>query len=253
MKFLNILVFMFIMILPLSAAQDYEQIIITKTSYKSNLRVIKHQLDYIHVKMFVQKFKSDYIIYSGKYKNYTTALSALRLIKHYFKYARIIKHDKHSVNKKEKLDKKFFINFALGEYSLTGGGSNSGLSYMLESGYVYDKDIFVSLAYLSNSSGDVSVSNIYSSLNYTMNFNKNIDLYAGGLLGYSTLQKSGFSSSTSILFGIEFGATYKVYDDWDIFTAYQGIDVNHIVKINATTDLKLGFIHNLQFGVKYKF
>lgn len=244
------------MTLSLYAVEAYEQIIITKTLSKSNLKNIKHKLDSLHIKMFVQKHNSNYLIYSQRYANHQNANLALQSIKKYFKYAKILKYDEKSISQdKRDNNKKYFVNFAIGEYSLTGGSSSSALNYTLESGYIYNKDIFLSLAYSNNSAGDISVNNIYSSVNYRYKevFRKNMDLYVGGLLGYSTLKKSGFSGSSSILFGLQLGAIYKLYDYLDFYTAYQGMYVDHIIEINPTKNLKVGFIHNLQIGVTYKF
>lgn len=258
MKLFNSIILLTILLLPLSANQDYEQIIITKTSSKSSLGSIKQKLNALNIKMFVQKSDNYYKVYSQKFSDKKSANQALNKLRDSFPYARLLLHD--NVEKKNDIN-DFFIGFALGFHKLTtnNSSSSSGLSYALEAGYNYTRHINSTLAYLNTSTSDVDINNIYTSLNYNFDVSEDFDIYMGGLVGYSTLKLKNFTSSSAssaILLGIQTGVMYNFSDSIGFYTAYQGLSLGHKVDVTAgatTSSVDVSFLHNIQIGVQYRF
>ena len=244
--------------MPLAANQEFEQLIITKTSNKSTLSSIKHTLDRVHVKMFVQKSGAYYIVYSQKFKTQKEAQYALTRVQQTFPYARLLLHD--NLNKKESYN-DFFIGVALGTHKLTtkNSDSSSGISYTLEVGYNYTRHINSSLAYLNTSTSDADINNIYTALNYNFDISEDFDIYVGGLVGYSTFKLKNFASSSqssAILLGIQTGVMYNFSKSIGFYTAYQGLSLGHTVDVTVgatTSSVDVSFLHNLQVGVAYRF
>jgi len=238
-----------LLIQSLQASEPYMQIVIAKTSHKSNLKSIKHKLDAIHIKMYVKKQNASYFIYSQKFAKKKSAYLAFKKIKRYFKYAKLL-YKKEGQDGGAKNKNKFSLNFSLGIESLSG---SSGLSYTLEPVYRYNKDVFMTLAYQTASSSSLSINNFSFSGNYIYRLNNYSDVYGGALLGYSQLEKSGFTQSNSITLGMQTGYRYELYDYLRLFTQYQMVYMDHIIKLNNNNELKFNFMHNLQIGVSYIF
>ena len=258
MKLLSKIILLTLLLLPLAASQDYEQLIITKTSSKSSLKSIKQKLDALHVKMFVQKSDNYYKVYSQKFKDKESANQALNKVQSVFPYARVILHD----NEEEIQSKNdFFVGLALGYHKLTtnSGASTSGMSYTLEAGYNYSRQINSTLGYLNTSTSDADINNIYTALNYNFDVSEDFDIYVGALVGYSTLKLKNFTSSSAssaVLLGIQTGLMYNLSDSVGFYTAYQGLSLGHKVDVTqgaTTSSVDVSFLHNLQIGVQYKF
>ena len=180
---------------------------------------------------------------------------ALKRLRRTFRYAKILERMNSSKTKNTPLSKKrdYFVSFGLGMQNISGGGSTTAMSYALKAGYIYDADIFMTLAYQKNSSAEISVGNLYTSVDYIFFQEQNSAIYAGGVLGYSQLSKSGFSQSASIALGAEVGYKYTLYDYLELYSSYQALYLDHIIKLQNNQELKFNFSHTLEFGVNYKF
>ena len=267
MKIFKLILLLSFLIASLSAS---ERIMITKTSKKSNLKLINAKLKKINVKMYVKKIDSSYYIYSGSYKDEKSTNKVLRYIKKTFPSAYVISKKKETLKKKKDDSQKqdnadFFLSLALGSVSVDNSideGSiiiepeASGISYALEGGYILNENIFFSLAYLSSSTSDLDINNIYISASYKINPMNDLGVYAGVLGGYSTLVYNEYgddASSTSLLYGVQLGVNYDFYENIAVFTTYQGLLVNHVINDSDTTGIEFGLMHNIQLGILYRF
>jgi len=281
MKIFKFILLISILIANISAS---ERIMITKTSKKSNLALINAKLKKVNVKMYVKKIDSTYFIYSGQYKNNNSANKALKYIRKTFPSAYVIlknentkepqKVDNSNVtlikedNSKEVLeedDSSFFLSLALGsatidnsldENSVITEPENSSISYTLEGGYILNENIFFSVAYINSSTSDIDINNLYLSASYKINPTNDLGVYAGILGGYSALTLNGYEDSTassSMLYGVQLGLSYDVYEDLAIFTTYQGLSMNHVITDENSLGIEFSLIHNLQLGILYRF
>jgi len=267
LKFLLATLFLSIFFIQLPASQVYQRILITKTLSKNSLKEIKAKLDKLHIKMYVKNSNNNnnhfYYVYSKEYTNNKAVKYDLRKVRTKFKSAYIItkENNKYST-KSEKLKSKkivnelspYFINLNFGLSSINGNG---GASFGMEGGYIFFDDLYLSLGYLNSPSKDISLNNIYLSTTYQFKTSKNTNLYSGLLVGYSILELKNFKytkPSTSSLLGANLGFKYNFNKNISIFTNYQGVMMDHIVKVNNdSSKVKFNFFHNLQFGVLYRF
>ena len=269
-KLLLITLFLF----NLNASESFEQIIITKTSHKSNLGAIKRKLDSINVKMFVQKVDSYYLVYSQRYSDASEANKSLQKINHYFPYARFVEKEAKHEDQQETVTKEtsssrnennFFIalGVSLSNLSATTSDANasklshSGISYALEAGYMFNERIFATIGYMNSSTSDIDVNNIYAGVNYKMNFTNDLSMYVGFIGGFSTLELTGYptsTSSSSALLDGQLGVMYEVTDYMSVYSVYKGLLMSHSVElIDAGSSVEFSFLHNLQTGVRFKF
>jgi len=267
LKLLWTTIFLSIFFIQLSANQTYKRILITKTLSKNSLKEIKSKLDKLHIKMYVKNSNHNnnhfYYVYSKEYTNNRAVKYDLKKIKTMFKSAYIIikKNNKYT-SKTEKIQNKeiinelspYFLNLNFGLSSINGNG---GASFGMEGGYIFFDDLYLSLGYLNSPSKDISLNNIYLSTTYQFKTSKNTNLYSGLLVGYSILELKNFKytkPSTSSLLGANLGFKYNFSKNISIFTNYQGVMMDHIVKVNNdNSKVKFSFFHNLQFGVSYRF
>jgi len=276
MKFLIIVFLLFSMNTSLFAAKVGYQIIITKTSKKSSLKLIKKRLDSIDVKMFVKKSKNAYTIYSSRYKKLNNAQNVLRRIKKYFKYANILTLNKKSSAKKTKIASSYkkvkqknfttskiesddtttmFVNVGFGSGSVAG--DSQGVSYNLEMGYVYSETLFISLGYLNLSTSKIETHNVYTSLNYDFDFDSDYGVYAGAIFGFGTLQLTEFvvsEASSSFIFGGQVGIIHNIYNNFSIYGEYKLLSMDHIIiSTDTSSSTSYNIIHNFQIGINFKF
>ncbi len=261
MRYLTLILLSTLLFTSLYADEFSKHILITKTSKKSNLKLIKSRLNSLNIKMFVKKSNAKYLVYSGKYRSKKSARYALKKIKRYFPSALIIENQRKTKTPEPTAEtSNIFIAGALGfaniNESSSYGYENGGISYALEAGYIFNKNIFISLGYLNSSTSDIKMHSIYTSANYKINFTKNLGLYIGIIGGYGTLELSGYeqsSASCSILAGVQVGTSYSIYEDIDIYLAYQGISLDHVINMDNSSSIEFDFLHNLQLGIQYKF
>lgn len=272
----------FIVLLSLSATlafsqEQFERILITKTTTKSNLSKINSSLKNIGVKMYVQTLSTGYYIYSKKYTNTLNAQKKLNKIKVKFPNAKIISINipKENENNDEEIltkisnyfqqnNKKIFVNLAFGYANINGSTndlsvsktSNAGMSYTLEGGYNLYDNLSISLSYLNSSTSDISMYDIYSAVNYKYFLIDDISIGAGLILGYSSLELNNYPSSTpstNMMYGYDLAVYYEFTNEFDFFTKYQGFFKNHVVNIDNTSKSQFDYTNNLLIGVGYKF
>ena len=274
-KLLLITLFLF----NLNASESFEQIIITKTSHKSNLGAIKRKLDSINVKMFVQKVDSYYLVYSPRYNDVAQANKSLQKINYYFPYARLIEKEvkredvKHEKEKETTTDvtssstneNNFFIALgaSLNTLSITFSDANgsaaateNGTSYAMEAGYTFNENIFATVGYINSSMSDIQMHNIYASIDYNMHFTNDLSMYVGFIGGLNTLALTGYDSSTSeisYLLGGQVGVMYGLTDYISIYSVYKGLLINQNITLEDGTNIEFSFLHNAQIGVQFKF
>jgi len=204
------------------AASKY--IKVTNTTSKTKLRKIKSKLSSMGLKMALKTKKRTYYVYSGPFKSSKSANRALRKIKRYFPYARIMntkkkkrpsrlspkQPEKDLIYKKPndtkvKVDNNikngYFIGAGIG-YGMTPSTheivsgtveintpTDTGLSYTIDSGYTFENGLVLSFAYMNVGNSDMSFNNIYGSLDYKFGpYYENLSPYIGVLGGYSMLK-----------------------------------------------------------------
>ena len=266
MKYLNIALFISIFLTQLLAEETYKRILITKTLNENSLKEIKSKLDKLKIKMYLKRsYRNNnyyYYVYSRKYKYNRYMYRDLKKIKTKFKKAYILGNKKALAMGDENIIDKdkdiplspYFISANLGFASI--GGASSGISFGIEGGYVFYDNIFVSLGYLNSSSSDTKLNNFYLSSYYQFNPSKNIGLYTGMIVGYSILEFDKFKyskPSTSSSAGVELGFKYNFDKNLSLFTSYQGIFMDQIIKLSDDSELKFNFIHNIRLGILYRF
>ena len=260
MKFLMLFVFIVLLITPSFA----DRIMITKTSKKSNLRSIQKKLTQLRVKMYVYKSKNTYIVYSQEFSNQQQAYPTLSKIKTYFPSAYIKKRQQTApVSSKIENNSQtnFFINLSYSYSSIQINDSteatinDSGKSYGAKVGYYFTDNFYISLAYLQTNIEDLSLVTYYSSLDYQYNFDKDLSLYAGILVGYGQLDLdvANATPSTSSVGGVEGGISYEIIQNIPISLSYQGLYLGHQIVYSSTKTLDFTLLHNVSVSIGYKF
>ncbi len=256
-KIVNIMFFWLFLTHPLNASQEYGKLIITKTTHERNLNIINDNLSRVGIKMYIQKKENYFVVYSQKFSTKESAERALMRVKKIFPYAEILVRSKSRQEKSSKEEKNIFISIAGGNASSSGSAdTNSGMSYMLEGGYYFNKNIFTSFAYLNSSTPEIDMQSIYFSLNYKYNFTKKFGVYSGVLAGYGTLALTGevqSSNSVSLIFGGQIGISYDILEYLSLYSAVQYMALDHIIEYSVTQSISFNSTLNAQLGVSFKF
>ena len=274
MRFMGILLFFFLLFPSfLNAAASYVQV--TQTTTKSKLRIIKSKLNKMGLKMVFKRSGSRYLVYSGPYKNLKSASYAVKKIKRYFPYAKVVGKknkklkpiEKSTQNKqisttktlrpiKTKKINGFFTGLALAYSSAPSNQSgtikdivipsNSGISFSLEGGYHFENGLSFSLAYMKFNAGDLVFDNTYGVANYRFSSFGGFVPYFGVLAGYSSLvwnispikdvSSASSNNSESFFTGSQTGILYKGFDIISILIGYQCIFMSHTTNISNGTD-----------------
>ena len=265
MKFIKIITLAVLFSLPLLANDSPSYILITKTSKEGNLKHIKKKLDSLDVKMYTRKSGKYYMVYSQKYKNKKYLNAAYKRVKSSFHTATIVTKKRTQEATNISNANNMFVSFGLGNSGVNGTTddvsvsqmSSSSLSFSVEAGYYFNKNVFLSLAYLNASTNEISIHNAYSSINYELNFLKDFSAYAGVLVGIGTLQLTAYDASEpsmSIIFGGQAGLGYKVYNNLSVYASVQVLSMSHSIKLLETsTEATFDSINNMQLGLRYRF
>ena len=256
MKFLML----FLSILFLATPSFAQRIMITKTSKKSNLKPIQKRLNSLRVKMYVQKTKTAYIIYSKDFTNKNEMNRALKRVKNYFPSA-YIKQKKASkiAQKKDNID--YFVNISYLYSSLnvstTGQDSitDTGSSYAVDLGFFFLDSFYCSLGYLRTSIENITIDTLLASLDYKYLLSDDINIYVGVLAGYGqlTLDVPNSTPSTSPAGGVEFGISYDITQHIPITLGYQGLYIGQKIVYSSATELDFNPLHNVKLAIGYKF
>ena len=255
MKLSNLFLSSLLLSIPLSA----DRIMITKTAKKEDLKQIQYKLKKVNTKMYVKKTGSGYVVYSKDYASSQETKQSLKKLKRYFPNAYVKKTSKKETPIQTKTP--YFVNISYGMSSMsvdsTGNASqsNSGNGFGIDGGYYFDDSFYCSLAYLSTSSDSLTTSTLYGSVDYKYDIMKDTDIYAGVLLGYSSLDLKGVNSSasTSVALGFELGASYEVTPNVPLALTYQNLLFNHTVDLGGGKELSANMLHNFKLSVGYKF
>ena len=219
MRFSGVFV-LFFLLFPsfLNATANYVQV--TQTTKKSQLRIIKSKLSKMGLKMVFKKSGSRYLVYSGPYKSLKSASYAVKRMKRYFPYAKVMAKKRKKLKPTEKerpaenkqtstrktlkpIETKkingFFTAIALGystspsNHTIENGTidiivpNNKGISFTLEGGYNFESGFTSSLSYMKFDAGDLVFDNIYTTINYRFSAIGHFVPYFGVLAGYSSL------------------------------------------------------------------
>ena len=265
MKLSNLFLSSLLLSVPLFA----DRVMITKTAKKENLKQIQYKLKKVNTKMYVKKTDYGYLIYSKDYASLLETKKSLKKIKLYFPTAYVTNTSKMHTAKKETQKKEipkqkktpYFVNLSYGMSSIivdsTGNPSqsNSGNTFGVDGGYYFDDSFYCSLAYLSTSSDSITTSTLYGSVDYKYDIMKDTDIYAGVLLGYSSLdlKEIDSSSSTSFAFGVEAGVSYEITPNIPLSLTYQNLLFDHTINLAGGAKLSANALHNFKLSVGYKF
>lgn len=278
MKLIKILILLSLTISLGFSQEQFERILITKTSKKSGLSKIKKVLDSINIKMYVQSLPSGYYIYSSKFINSKNANNALKRVKRKFSHAKIVIID--IPKKVQDIDKKnskaiaiqkpannktdIYINLTFGYSNISGTTndvtastlSNTAMSYSIEGGYILNNNWSASGAYLNTSTNDISSHDFYAEINYRHHLDDKISIGGGLLAGFSSLEIVSFAISTAsmnILYGYDLALDYKLDESFNLFTKYQGLYKDHVINIDSTSKISFDYTHYILAGVGYRF
>jgi len=250
---------------------------IGKTLSKNKLQSVNSQLKSIGLNMNYTSKNKKYTIYSGPYKNHKIAKRNLQKIKKYFPNASIVA--KSQSTKSEKSDESFFNGVFVGAsigyssfsatHNLTEGTvtpkmpKDTALNYELNIGYYFTDEISISIAYSMHNASSLKITNIYSSIDYQYKLYEDVKPFIGLLAGHSKLKweqspidEKGTSLNTSTFGGAEIGFKYSAISDFELYSAYQFMLINHETKLQPSTGsstIEHKSLHNLLFGIKYNF
>lgn len=280
MRWIGFTLLLFLLFPSISNAA-YTYIKVTKTKKTDKLQAIKSHLKRLGLSSTHRTTKKEYIIYTGPYKNSASAKRALKKVKKYFKYPKIIKTKtklntkkvrKQPSSKQLLTKKKLFVGGSIGYSSseLTNSASvilqnppkDKGISYDLHLGYNLTKEMFLTVGYLRSDMQDLVFDNFYGSYNYKFGPYGEYSPYFGVLAGYSKLtwNKSPIDNATStntasdsFFAGSQAGIIYNGYEKIAFYSNYQCLFMNHATAIDVTNKLKHKTLHNIQIGVQYSF
>ncbi len=279
-------IFLLSLLIPTVSYASFTYIKVTNTTNVNKLKKIKYTLSKLGQKTTHRTTKTKYIVYSGPYANNKSAKNALRKVKRYYPYAKIVKTNKElqSYKKTKKVaqttqssknDKKYFVGFAFGYSSAPVSNSGQidlflpkeqGISYDLSIGLHLKESFVLSAGYLRVDTKDVLFDNYYTSISYKFTPFNNFTPYVGVLGGYSQLTwnrnpldnstTNASNKSDSFFGGTQVGGIYDGYEIVSLYVNYQCLFLNHATTVKTATqssELKHKTLHNIQVGVRYSF
>lgn len=234
-----------------------------------------------------------YAIFSGPYTTPRTQSIALNNSRIFFKKAKLVKFSKkelshESENTKEKKKprtiknskaKDLFAGFGLGyalapsSHNVTSGSvdiiepNNDGASLLLYIGYQIYDDFSLLINYARVDAHDLIFDNLYATLDYNFYDSRSFSSNIGIALGGSTLSwnhtpleeanKPSDNDSESLLYGLGIKFLYKGYEDFTPFVHYDAVFMEHTTnltqEIGNTSKLQHKILHNMTFGLQYRF
>ncbi len=278
--------FLFSLLIPTVSYASFIYIKVTNTTNTNKLKKIKSTLNKLAQKTTHRTTKTKYIVYSGPYTNSKSAKKALRKVKRYYPYAKIVKTNKELQSYKQtkkaiqttphsKNDKKYFLGLAFGYSSAPVSNSGQidlflpkeqGISYDLSIGLHLKESFILSGGYLRVDTKDVLFDNYYTSLSYKFTPFNNFTPYIGVSGGYSQLTwnrnpldnstTNASNKSDSFFGGTQIGAIYDGYETLSLYINYQCLFLNHATSVKtatASSELEHSTLQNIQFGVRYSF
>jgi hypothetical protein len=295
MNSLKILIFaIFVSPILLIAEDIYVKVVQLKTN--KNFSYVYSVLSRADMNMFVKKTRKDrsyiYTIYSGPYKSKPEQSRAITHAKKYFKDARLIRFKPKKLESEStsangankniesfKYTEGFFIGLGGGYVSAPSShvideGSvivtipdSKGASYKVAAGYSFDNGLMSSVNYLVLDTSDITLSNLYASLNYRFDDMEEFVPYFGASVGMSSL-KWGISpiddanslsnnDSDSLLYGTQAGLIYQGFYPLSFSIEYNCMFMQHTANITQDTSnsskLEHNSLHSAQFFIHYNF
>lgn len=275
MKILNFMLFVLLLVpSALLSADIFVRIASTKS--KNNVMNAKARLQRLNIKILYKKDKDIYTLYSGPYKSEIAAMHDIEKMKRYFPHAATVMIGSVKEETQELDDtihkKGFNVALSVGNNTNTPSYSgnttvklpnNSGLSYSLHGGYLFDNGLALNFTYSHLDTSDISVDNIFSTAAYQYNNTTHIVPFIGLIAGMSTLtwntsplttETLTITGSSSSLYGFQAGIIYDGFSAVDIFADIEQIFVNHALDIdNSGEAIKHTSIQNIEFGIRYFF
>lgn len=145
-------------------------------------------------------------------------------------------------------------------------------SYNIEGGYAFENGIFISANYLKATTTDIlllnkdiSMTNMYGSVNYKLDVIEYASPYLGMLAGYSMLNWNTLPldnivqtsiNSNSIFAGFQAGIIATKYELITVFAVYQLMFMNHTTNLQTATgtaEIQHHKLHNVHAGIKFNF
>lgn len=144
---------------------------------------------------------------------------------------------------------------------------NDGVSFLIYGGYKFSEKFSFLVNYERVDAQDLVFDNFYATLDYSFykigNFSSSLGLSLGG----STLSwehtplelasKPSDNDSESLIYGLELKLLYKKYKKLKPFIQYHGMLMEHTTNltqdIQNSSKLKHNTLHNIVFGLEYKF
>jgi len=264
----------------------------TSTSQVKQIEKIVKERGY---SLHIQEDKERYRLYVGAFSNQAKALEALQSLQGTFPSAVAVKL--HSTNftqtqnrpQKEREgsstkksatenassnERPFFVQFALGFHNTASEISGditpqelsaSGMSYGVGIGYMFNSRFWGSGHYDILGTESVSISNIYATLNYSFWQTQDFSVFAGGLVGFSSLSwdtppQTGAETTgpSSFFLGAQLGAYYPFgVEGLSVFSSYSLTSFNLKTSIAEGSDttgaIEQSMTHKIQVGLQYNF
>lgn len=173
-----------------------------------------------------------------------------------------------------KKEKGFYIGLAAGisMVDVEQSGSepvileleDSGMNYSAEIGYYFNNNIFISINYQKTDLEKVSLSSVFTTLNYQLDDVYSISPYVGAIVGYSkrTWEESPtlltIDTVSSLLGGLQIGSDIALYDDLSLYFYYRYLimDTTSVIYDITPGEKKIIEYSNeqdLNMGIKYNF
>lgn len=278
MRFTKFILLISLVVPVFLSASSYIKVTTTKSTKK--LKMIKAKMKTMELRPGHKKTKTHYVIYSGPYENIQIANRDMKKISKYFPSAELINTNKNQSqdDKNKKIEQKnnFHVGISVGystaastlsgdETKIETKPETAGLSYLVNGGYTFDNGIDWSLAYMLASTGDLSYTNIYTSLNYQFDNFDNFVPYVGLIVGYSSLTwdispttNPERPDSTSAMYGLQAGFSYPLSDSMFLTSSYLASMMDHKANILDDSDatvasIEHGLMHTVLFGVEFQF
>ena len=271
------------------------------TTSKPQVQKIQKMVESKGYSLHTQEDGASYKLYVGAFDSQAQAFQALQKLKRVFPAAVAVKLrpqtltqtsanaqeksaalEKPSAQKSPKKETKrrknegerpFFVQMALGFHNTASEVSGdiaveepnaSGMSYGVGFGYELSEKIWASINYDMLGTGDVSLSNIYATLNYNFWQTQDFRLYAGALVGHSSLswdsapQAGGETTGpTSFFAGAQVGLAYPLgLDGLSLMGSYSLTSYNLKTVLEDTVKsgaIEQSMTHKLQIGLQYNF
>lgn len=247
-------------------------------------------------RLHIQEDEERYRLYVGAFASQAQALQALQSLQAVFPSAVAVRLREGTLAKSQNPPKNakntqtleqesqevsslasqrpFFVQAALGFHNSASTISGdvavkepaaSGMSYGVAFGYMFSDRFWGSLGYGILGTGDITISNITSSLNYNFWQTKSLSLYVGALAGYSALswntppQEGAPTVGPSSYFaGAQLGVHYPFgLDGLSLFSSYSLTSFNLKTAIQDSQNnkgaIEQSMTHKIELGLQYNF